>query len=143
MVGVENVRSCSEEEMNWLVNGGRNRIERMARRFNREILKGRGDFYISIDLPTDIIIYVESMRSGVGAVYRFDRRQREQAERLYRWFKYHPEVKTVKLTTGKEFFDLDDHSFRISVTWHGDYAYWQGWSYVETVIPENLFPNGI
>jgi len=143
MVGVENITNCGEEEMAWLTNHGRNRVERMAHRFNSEILKGYGDFYVTIDLPTDVLVVITPIKSVVSSVYRFDQYRRKTAVKLYRLLKDHPEISVAKLVTAKKYFGLKDTQYRIDVNWHGTEAYWKGWDYVSTIIPKTLFKKGL
>ena len=143
MVGVEVIRECSKEEMEWLKNNGRNRIERMVKRFNKKILRGHGDFWITIDLPTDILVIAYPLGGITSRVYRFDQRRKQMAKELAERLKNVPEIARVEVTTGKEYFELKDNQYHIDATWHGTYAYWKGWEYILTIVPTHLFRKGL
>jgi len=144
MVGVESFKEVTDEELEWLKSGGRNKIERMAKRFMKIWRKG-GDFYLSIDLPTDILVCVKPKDSKVTSVWRFDHYRREQAVRLFKAIKEKAEEgDEVRITTMKEELGCGDNEIRVDVTWHGTEAYWRGWEYCfDTVVPKGLFPHGI
>jgi hypothetical protein len=143
MVSVDNITDCGKKEMAWLTNRGRTRVERMARRFNSEILKGGGDFYVTIDLPTDVLVVITPIGSVCSSIYRFDKYRRKAAVKLYRLLKDHPEVSEAKLVRAKRYLGLSDTQYQIDVGWHGNEAYWRGWDYVSTIIPETLFKKGL
>jgi hypothetical protein len=141
VVGVDDIRKCSKREMTWLRNRGRNKIERLAKRFNKFQIPG--DFYVSIILPTDILVCIRGIGALATTVYRFDQYRREDALKLYRKLRNHPEIEEAKLSTGKKMHHLKDNEYYIDITWHGREAYWKGRSFIETVIPKTLFRKGL
>lgn len=140
MVGVQSYREVTAEQIEWLKNGGRNRIERMAKRFMK-IWSGAGDFYVRITLPTDIATCAATKDSPLTKVWIFDHYRRKQAEGFFETLKKGAkEGDEVRITTMKEEMGLRDNEIMVDVTWHGDRAFQEGWEYCETVIPDGMFP---
>jgi len=142
MVGVDSTRKCSKAEMDWLKNGGRDKIEKAAKQFNQ---KGNvpGDFYVSIMLPSDIMVSIRSIGAVAYQVYCFGFCQKMAARKLWNKLRNHPEVEEATIQTGKQLHEIADNEYYIDVSWHGDEAYWRGWQFVETVLPKNLFKKGV
>ena len=147
MVGVADSREVSKEQMEWLKNGGRNRIERMARRFMKVWWKAgrKGDFYVSIALPSDILVVAKRQGAVASAVWRFDHDKMELAQKLYENIKeHHDDLETLTITNVKDHWGLEsDLIISTEETWHGTDAYWYGWEFCDIIIPSELFPEGI
>jgi len=146
LVGVESFKKVTDEELEWLKNGGRNKIEQMARKFMKIWQKAgkHGDFYLTIDLPTDILVCAKRKESKVTHIWRFDHYRRESAVELFKALKKEAkEGDEVRITTMREEWDCGDNEVRVDVTWHGTEAYCTGWEYCFSVVPEKLFPHGI
>ncbi len=144
MVGVEDFEEVSKEQMEWLKNGGRNRIERMAKRFMKIWEKaGRsGDFYVSIDLPSDILVVARRKGAIAYCVWKFDYNKMELAQKTYEQIKEHyADLETLTITNLKDYFSLESDLIIITdVSWHGEDAYWQGWITAAQSSQLSLFP---
>jgi len=144
MVGVQDFKEVSEEQMEWLKNGGRNRIERMARKFMKVWEKAgrRGDFYVSIDLPSDILVVAKRKGAVASSIWRFGHNKMELAQKICANLKeHHDDLETLMITNLKDYLELEsDLLIRTDVTWHGSDAYWHGLEFCDTIIPAELFP---
>ena len=145
MTSVEDEIEVTDAQMEWLKTGGRNRIERMAKRFMNVWKKAGndGDFYVSIYLPSDILVVVKRRGSNVQIALKFHWDEIERAEATYEGLKGHyHDLEILTITNIKDYFNLEGNLTIIKLSWHGQDILWQGWDYCSTIIPAKLFPHG-
>jgi hypothetical protein len=123
LTGLSAVRNWGRKVVDWLENGGRERIYSMARdlesRYQQEALLG--DFSCYIALPTDVILYYRHRDRDEGLFYTFQRSETETArQKATKWNRQpeHPEYE-AKVLTGAEHFGLREDQVFTDFVWHG------------------------
>ena len=141
MVGVQDVRSCTMEEMSWLENGGANKILARIREFNKN---PDVDFSVWFVLPTDKCVHLKGAKGIAERVWILHKTDHHKVPRLMREItRYLSKGDILYINSGAEEWDLKDNEYMIDTTWHGDESYCRGWNYVLKIVPEGLFRDGI
>ena len=138
MVGVQNVHKCSKRSMEWLEGNGRHFLYRKIKEFNKKC--DYGDFSFYIICPTDIQIHHQRKKALVSTVWIFSKSERKKADKFLRHLlRGCRRGDTVWETQGKEDWGLKSNEYLIDITWHGDKAYFDGWDFVLSSIPPEIF----
>lgn len=139
MVGVSNISKVSRKTMEWLSNGGREKMYQLVSRLERKLVKeGKiGDFSCLIGLPRDVIFY-EEFGGGFGrfGTVKITKKRtleywRNLAERLtekanatsqiiHDKLKYGEIGYRATVKTGKEVYELADDEVYTDFSWHGE-----------------------
>lgn len=86
MSEVDTGRKATKKQMEWLKNGGRDRIERMAKKSMKDWEKAghEGDFSLLITLASDILLIARRKGAVAYSVWKFNYDEIKRVQKMYK-----------------------------------------------------------